>query len=156
MQVPFLTPLTPDQIANAGVPGRWSFGYSDIVRFSEIDALNHVNNGAYVGWFETARVRYFRAWGLKNDDAADPQTVVRQQSIDYLSPLFVNAPYIIATRTVAYRRTSFTMEYVCYADGVKATGSSVMVTLENDGVTKRVLPGDLLSKFQEIDGAAKA
>lgn len=152
MDLPFLTPLTSDQISRAGVPGRWSFGYADQVRFAELDALNHVNNVAYLSWFETARVRYFQAWGLSEYRPHDPQIVVRAQTAEYLSPMLRETPYIIATRTIAYRRTSFTMEYICFAQGVKATGTSVLVTLEHDGVTKRVLPDDLLSKFRDIDG----
>ena len=152
MTLPFLTSLSPDQIAAHGVPGRWSFGYADQVRFAELDALNHVNNVAYLTWFETIRVRYVQDWGLTNYTDQDPMIVVRAQSAEYLSPLLKNQTYILAARTSAVRRTSFTMDYMCYANGIKATGQCVVVTLERDGKTKRVLPDDLLSKFREIDG----
>lgn len=57
--LPFLTPLSPEQLRAAGVPDGWSFGMADIVRFHELDALNHVNNVAYFRWFETLRIPYF-------------------------------------------------------------------------------------------------
>lgn len=37
---------------------------ADRVRFSELDALNHVNNAVYMSWFERLRVRYTQDWGV--------------------------------------------------------------------------------------------
>ena len=156
MKTPFLTPLSADQIAQAGVPGTWSYGYADQVRFSEIDALNHVNNVAYLVWFEMARVQYFQTFGLTKYRDDDPQFVVRAQSADYRAAMYMNTAYIIATRTVSFRRTSFTMEYVCYADGIRASGQSVIVSLEPDGSAKRPLPDAVLAQFREIDLATEA
>ncbi len=153
MTLPYLTPLTPDQIAEAGVPGRWCMGLRDKVRFSEIDRLNHVNNVAYLRWFEVLRVRYFMAYGMTRYRADDPQVVMRAQSADYLAPLHMDDDYIVACRTSSYGRTSFTLDYICYADKVAVTGQSVIVMVDPDGKTKRALPNDLVSRFQEIDGA---
>lgn len=157
MSLPFVTPLSPEQIAQAGLPGHWSFGYADKVRFNELDLLNHVNNLSYLAWFETVRVRFVRSRGLIHGREDVPQIVIRAQSIEYLSPVLAETTYIMATRATAYRRTSFTLEYMCFAENeVKATGSSVVVTLHSDGSGKCPLPDDLVSSFQEIDKATKA
>ena len=156
MTLPFVTPLTADQIAKAGVPGRWTAGYRDQVRFSEIDRLNHVNNIAYLRWFEVLRVRCFVDWGLTRYREDDPQIVLRAQTASYLAPMHMGDAYIVACRTTAYRTTSFTMDYVCHAGEVKVTGSSVLVLLEPDGRTKRPLPNDLVSIFRDRDGATSA
>ncbi len=155
MPLPYLTPLSPDQIAQSGVPGRWSYGLRDRVRFAEIDQLNHVNNVAYLQWFEMIRVRYFVEWGMTSYGPGDPQVVMRAQTAEYLAPMHLGDDYLVACRTASFRRTSFTMEYVCFSDGVKVTGQSVIVMVEPDGKTKHLLPDDLLSRFREIDGAAK-
>ncbi len=156
MQVPFVTPLGRAEIAAAGVPGDWVYGYADRVRFAEIDRLNHVNNLAYLQWFEVLRVRYFVAMGLTKYRDDDPQIVMRDQTATYLAPMFQDEDYIVACRVSAYRNTSFTIDYVCFSDGrAKVTGQSVIVLLEPDGKTKRMLPDDIVSRFQNVDGASK-
>ena len=85
MQVPFVTPLGRAEIAAAGVPGDWVYGYADRVRFAEIDRLNHVNNLAYLQWFEVLRVRYFVAMGLTKYLDDDPQIVHGRVSRDLVS-----------------------------------------------------------------------
>lgn len=155
MDLPFLTPIAPDQIADAGVPGRWSYGVRDRVRFAEIDQLNHVNNVAYLQWFEMIRVRYFVEWGMTRYGPGDPQVVMRAQTAEYLAPMHLNQDYLVACRTINYRNTSFTIEYICFSEGVKVTGQSVIVMVEPDGKTKRLLPDDLVSRFRDIDGATK-
>ena len=52
--------LFRDRIAEAGVPDDWALGYRDFVRFSDVDAFQHVNNAAYLRWFETIRTLYLR------------------------------------------------------------------------------------------------
>ncbi len=156
MNLPFLTPLAPDQIAGAGVPGRWSYGVRDRVRFAEIDQLNHVNNVAYLQWFEMIRVRYFVEWGMTRYGPGDPQVVMRAQTAEYLAPMHLGDDYLVACRTINYRNTSFTIEYVCFSEGVKVTGQSVIVMVEPDGKTKRLLPDDLVSRFRDFDGATRA
>jgi len=157
MQLPYLTPLTPEQIAGAGVPGRWTYGMADRVRFAELDALNHVNNVAYLQWLEVLRVRYFVDWGMTRYRADDPQLVVRSQTAEYLAPLLRDADYIVTCRTTEYRRTSFTLDYVVFSDGaVKLTASTVIVMVEPDGATKRALPDTVIERFRDVDGATRA
>jgi hypothetical protein len=64
MDLPYVSPLGQSQLAAAGLEGHWVLGHRDKVRFSEIDQLNHVNNVAYLRWFEVLRVRYFVMWGM--------------------------------------------------------------------------------------------
>ena len=46
--------LDKPALEKLGITG-WSFGMRDRVRFSELDPLNHVNNAAYLSWFETVQ-----------------------------------------------------------------------------------------------------
>ena len=43
MALPYITPLTPVELREAGIPEPWAFGLQDRVRFNEIDMLGHVN-----------------------------------------------------------------------------------------------------------------
>lgn len=154
--LPYLTPLDASDLRKAGVEGPWVFGYRDRVRFSEIDALNHVNNTAYLRWFEIARVRYFVAWGMTQYAPNDPQLVMKSQSAGYHAPMFLDEDYLIVCRTRSFRNTSFLMEYACISNGLRATGDAVLVMLEPDGKTKRALPDSLKHRFVEVDRATPA
>jgi len=59
--IPFLTPLDVAQLRASHIPEPWSYGIADRVRFGEIDVLGHVNNAAYLRWFENLRIQYLRA-----------------------------------------------------------------------------------------------
>ena len=136
----YLKTLDAEALSHVGIEG-WAYGYADRVRFYELDALNHVNNTAYLRWFETIRVGYLQDYGFTNytHGEDDPQLVVRAQTADYLAPMFQNNSYILTARTSLLKPSSFIMEYAVYVDGTqRCTGSAVMVSLQTDGKTRRL------------------
>ena len=38
--------------------GDWPFSFTDEVRFADLDAMGHLNNVAFLAFFESARVAY--------------------------------------------------------------------------------------------------
>ncbi len=154
--IPFLTPLDQDTLAKAGVTGGWAYGIADKVRFYELDALNHVNNVAYLRWFETLRIPYFRDYRLSGYGPDDPQVVIKTNTATYHAPLFLNDTYIVTGRTVSFRDSSFRMEYGVFSGGLKTTGEALLVCLQQDGRTKRALPDAAVRSFVERDGAVRA
>ena len=156
MPLPYLTPLDADTQRAHGIAAPWPLAIADRVRFSELDPLNHVNNAAYVSWFEGIRVRYFHEWDISHYRAGDPRLVIRRAEVDYLREMRMGEDYILAARTVSFRNTSFTMEYALWAGDLRATGSAVVVMLEPDGSGKRPLPEALRQRFAEVDGAHPA
>ena len=156
MPLPFITPLTPENLRQAGIPAPWAFGLQDQVRFGELDALAHVNNGAYLGWFENFRIHYFREYGVDEYRGVFPRIVLRQIGLEFLSEVRLHDIYIVTGRTVSFRRTSWAMEYAVWVDGVMTTkGSAVLVNLDQNGA-KSALPPAWTAKFVERDGAVQA
>lgn len=158
MTLPLLQPLSEDALRAAGVPAPFAFGQADRVRFRELDVLDHVNNAVYLGWFETFRIAYLRAYGL--GDYASPRTrpnvILRQVSLTYHRPLHLDQVYVVAGRTRAFRRTSWTMEYQVHAGGVHATSAeAVIVLMEPDFATRRPLPEAYVRAFVDRDGAVR-
>ncbi|MEO1677097.1 MAG: thioesterase family protein [Pseudomonadota bacterium] len=154
--LPFLAPLDAAALRAAGLPAEWTFGMRDQVRYSEIDALNHANNTAYLRWFEAIRVHYIQARGITTYDLGAPQTVVKRVTADYHAPMFLDEPYIVAARTLSFRRTSFVMRYAVFAPEIRAEGEAIVVMMEPDGRTKRPLDDAVRARLAELDGAEDA
>lgn len=134
----------------------WPFGMKDMVRFSELDPLNHVNNAAYLSWFETARIGYIMEYGLTGmtHTDADPQIVVRRQVVDYLKPILFGETYVVAMRTTRVKPSSLTMEYgVFVGTEVRATGETVIVSLTQDGRARQTWKAEAIAKMMDRDGA---
>ena len=156
MTLPLLTPLDIPTLRAQGVPEPFAFGQADRVRFHELDVLDHVNNATYLSWFETMRIAYLRAYGISDyaDAEGRPVLVLKSVAVDYHRPLHLEDVYIVAGRTKAYRRTSWSMEYQVWSEGAHcATGSAVIVLMENDFVTRKALPEAYRSAFETRDGA---
>ena len=150
---PFLTPLPLETLRAAGVPAPFRFGMADRVRFGELDVLGHVNNAAYLAWFENFRIHYFRDYGVADYSGAPPRIVLRSVGLEFLSEVLLNQTYIVTGRTVSYRTTSFAMEYGVWINGRLTTkGSAVIVNLDHSG-NKQPLPPKWIEGFQKIDGA---
>ncbi len=151
---PYLTPLPPDALRAAGIPAPWAFGQADRVRFYELDALGHVNNTAYLRWFETTRVAWFAEYGISHYRPEDPTFVVRAITCEYRAPMFLNDPYIITARCSGFRTTSFTKEYAVWSGGeIKVAGTAVIVMTDAPGTTKLPLPEEMRAVLVARDGA---
>ena len=155
---PLLTPLPVETLRAQGVPAPFVFGQADRVRFRELDVLDHVNNAVYLGWFESFRIAYLRAYGLGDytDAASRPALVLKQVSVTYHRPLHLEDVYIVTGRTATYRRTSWTMEYRVYSGGAHCTtGHAVICLMAPDFRTRRPLPDDYVALFEARDGAVR-
>jgi len=152
-----LTPLDRTELSAEGLDG-YAYGYRDRVRFYEIDALNHVNNVVFLRWFETVRVAYVQDYGFSNyNNDIDPMLVVRRVTADYLAPVFQNEVYTIGARTTLIKSSSFFMEYALAAGGqIRATGEAVVISLEQDGKTRRAHYETARKKVVDQDGAKTA
>ncbi|MEL6643435.1 MAG: thioesterase family protein [Pseudomonadota bacterium] len=150
----YIHPLPIAQLRDLGIPEPWSFGVADRVRFYELDALNHVNNTAYLRWFETTRVRWLADYGISHYRAEDTTLVVRQIVCDYLAPLYLNEDYVITARCVSFRNTSFQKEYAVWSGGqIKAQASTVIVMTDDTGSTKMPIPEAVRATLRDRDQA---
>jgi acyl-CoA thioester hydrolase len=68
------------------------------VRFSDLDAMGHVNNVRFLTYFEEGRVAWFRdCMGLAPESFAYP-VVVGRMEIDYLAPISFGSELSLGTR----------------------------------------------------------
>ncbi|MGB3243950.1 MAG: acyl-CoA thioesterase [Sulfitobacter sp.] len=155
MTLPYHTPLSVPQQSGAGIKPTQPLAMADQVRFSELDALNHVNNAVYMEWFERLRIRYVQDWGLSQfDSALDPRIVIRSGTIHYRQEMRMDEDYIATCGCTAYRNTSFTLCQQLWAGGtLRATFDCVMVLLLPDGTGRYQIPSAVRSRFGATDRA---
>ncbi len=157
MDLRFLTPLTADEQLAQGLDQPKPLALADRVRFSELDILRHVNNKAYLGWFETARVSYFDGLCAKHFAGMPaPRSVLRNANVHYMREMVLDEPYITTARCLSFRNTSYVMEQQIWSDGLRATLEAVMVLRSPDGAAGYPLPQALKQQFVTLDGASPA
>ncbi len=154
--LPYHTPLDAPALRALGIPEPWGFGLADRVRFGELDALGHVNHTAYLRWFESFRLPYLAARHVTDYGPTSPRLVLRSVAAQYHAEMFDSTDYVIAGRTVRYRRTSFTMEAAIYSlpeAKLHCTAEAVVVLLNRNGEGRFPIPQDGIAAFTELDGA---
>ncbi len=108
------------------------------LRWSDEDALGHVNNARIVTLMEEARLR----WTLpRGKSGRFPHgTVVASLRLDYLRPLYYQPTMIIQLSVVRIGTKSFSLRHVGIQDGQRVfDGTTVMVPLAEDGLSSRAL-----------------
>lgn len=157
MEIKYLTPLSPEEQLAQGLDQAKPLALADRVRFSELDILHHVNNKAYLGWFETARVRYFDMYCAPYfEGMAPPRNVLRNANVHYMQEMVLDEPYITTSRVIGFRNTSYVMEQQIWSGTLRATLEAVMVLRTPDGSAGYPLPASLKQHFISQDGAGPA
>jgi acyl-CoA thioester hydrolase len=156
MELRYLTPLSPAEQMAAGLDEAQPLALADRVRYGELDVLNHVNNKAYMDWFETLRTEhFFRLCTPFYARMPQPRTVLRNAEIHYVSEMVAGQSYIATARVSAFRNTSYTIEQMIWSDGLRARMVGVMVMLNPDGSGKYALPDGLKRYFEQTEGATQ-
>jgi acyl-CoA thioester hydrolase len=81
------------------------------VRFSDLDALGHVNNAVYFTYFEIARIGYLRTVSGRRVVLRDIALVIVDAACHYISPALLDEILHVDVRVSHMRRSSFAFEY---------------------------------------------
>ncbi|MFL4473343.1 acyl-CoA thioesterase [Paeniglutamicibacter sp. MACA_103] len=122
------------------------------LRWSDEDALGHVNNARIVTLMEEARLRWTQPRGKAGRFPFG--TVVASLQLDYLRPLYYQPTMTIQLSVVRIGTKSFSLRHVGFQDGAPVfDGTTVMVPLAEDGLSSRPL-SDLERSW--LEGAVAA
>ncbi|MEJ2368465.1 MAG: thioesterase family protein [Acidobacteriota bacterium] len=115
-------------------------------RFSDVDAMGHVNNAVLVTYFEMGRVDFFaEVLGAATLDGID--FIMAHIEVDYLRPVLLGESLRLGVRIPSVGRTSFVFEYLLEADGEPAvSGRSVQVFFDYETRVKKTVP----AAFKEL------
>jgi acyl-CoA thioester hydrolase len=106
-------------------PDGYRFWAAEHVRFADLDMLGHVNNKAYATYYETARVAYMAAKGLK-DGLSIGMALVRLE-IDYRKEIRFPATLRLGVRLLRLGRSSISVACAIFDGDVCASTSLAIV-----------------------------
>ena len=126
------------------------------VRFSDMDSLGHVNNAAYISYFEEGRVHYFRKlFDLPREDTSTLGLIVLDMHCTYKSPAFYGEILRVYTKVNWLKNKSFEMSYLIIDTDTGRTvaeGSSVLVAYDYSTRTTMEIADNVRSKLSEFEG----
>lgn len=82
------------------------------IRFSDLDAMKHVNNATYLTFLEEARIKYFNDLFNKKESDLDYQAVVGRIEIDYLYPIVLGDNVEVFTRISKIGNKSLDVQHI--------------------------------------------
>jgi len=103
------------------------------IRFSDIDAMNHLNNAVYLSYYEIARIRYFNSVLQSEWDDKYFGLILAKSEVNYKMPVFFTDTIEVYVRCSHIGNKSFVVEYEMVkvlTNGEKqiaSTGSTVLV-----------------------------
>ncbi len=105
------------------------------VRFSDLDAMGHVNNAKYLTYLEEARIEYLNNLLSLNKDNLKYQAVIAKIDINYIKQIRLGDKLEIYSRI--------------YNLGTKSFDFEILIVINNDG--KKEIASSSLSKMVGFD-----
>ena len=101
-------------------------------RFSETDALGHINNNVYSVWFEVARRDIFKAFN-PNFSIDKLDLIMAHISCDFLNEVFYGKDVVIKTAISKIGNSSFDVTQALYQENKLCTlGKAVVVHYDHN------------------------
>ncbi len=126
------------------------------VRFSDLDAMRHVNNARYLTYIEEARIAYFNEIFKRERSSLDYSAIVARIEIDYLQPINLGDKVEIYTRVSKFGNKSSDMENLIMIErGGKqfaaATAVTKLVAYDYEKLQSIQIPEDVKRKIEEFE-----
>ena len=129
------------------------FVHVDRVRFGDLDAMRHLNNVAFLQFFESARIAFVDQLIPEHDPTApdDFGLIFAECHINYRAPAFYPEEIRTEVRPMRLRRSSFRIAFRMEAarDGrLLAEGWGAMVGFDYAAAASRPLPDRLAAALR--------
>jgi acyl-CoA thioester hydrolase len=126
------------------------------VRFSDLDAMRHVNNATYLSYLEEARIAYFKDVLEKPKNGLDFEAVVARIEINYHQPIILGDEIEVVTRVSKMGSKSSDVEHLILVerDGDKVIAASALTKLVSYNYEKQysfATPDRIKKKIEEFE-----
>lgn len=135
------------------------------VRYQDLDPYGHVNNAVHLGFFESARVAYWRELAhrrgigeLEAGDFPGIRYVIAEANVRYKAPIFLEDELHAAASIRTITNRSYTMDFELrtgesFEEGtLVAEGSMAHVFYDTDSNEVQPRPDWFLSTVAELEG----
>jgi acyl-CoA thioester hydrolase len=124
------------------------------IRFSDIDAVGHVNNAVYLTYFEEARLKYWRE--AINWNIAENGVIVGRSEVNYLKPILLTDEIICYVRTTRIGNSSFDIMHVLVkitpnGQEICTTGKTVCISYDYSANKSIPIPANERRQMIEFD-----
>ena len=126
------------------------------IRFSDLDAMRHVNNATYLSYLEEARIAYFKdVLNLPKNDL-DFGAVVARIEMDYLQPLILGEEIEVLTRVSRLGNKSSDVENLILVERkgekiIAAAALTKLVSYDYDKLISVTTPDSIKKKIEEFE-----
>lgn len=102
------------------------------LRFNDFDLGGHVHNAAYLHYFETARIGFFKTELGENWDWRKDGLILKKNTIEYHVPIFIEDQIQVEVECSHVGSKSFTLTYAVKnnKNQLMAQGASLVVTFD--------------------------
>jgi len=124
------------------------------IRFSDIDAVGHVNNAIYLTYFENARFDYWR--DVLNWNFSENGIIVARTEVNYLKPVLLHDKLICYVRVVRIGNSSFDVMQVLAkvtekGEEICTTGKTVCISYDYTANKSVKIPSHARNRMIEHD-----
>lgn len=118
-------------------------------RFSDTDALGHINNAMVSIWFEGARDPIFRLF-MPELDIATWRLILAKVEITFHAQMFYAKDIEVKSYVGRIGNSSFDVYQELWQEGVKkASGTAVMVHFHNATSKSELIPDDIREQLSQ-------
>ena len=123
----------------------WSLTLSP--RFSDTDALGHINNTVLPVWFEDARTPIFRLF-TPDLNPKDWHLIIAKIEVEFVGELFYGKDIEIRTSLTKLGNSSMIIAHEAWQEGrLGARGSTVMVHFDHAAKKSVAIPDDIRAQL---------
>ncbi len=128
------------------------------LRFSDTDAMGHVNHARFATLFEDARIGLLRSIASGDQDLPTNGMILARLEIDYVRPLVLDdEPVSVFARVMRIGTSSFSIDYSLEQRGaICARGLSVLVAYDYAAARSRPLTAAERDQLEAAREAAPA
>ena len=131
----------------------WPFVHCDRVRYADVDTMRHLNNVAFVRFFESARIAFMHSL-FPEHDPTDPEqfpVVLAEVHVAYRAPAYFGEAVRTSVRPSQLERSSFRTEFrMAVGDRLIAEGYGVYVGYDYEAERARPLPERIVDRVSPL------
>lgn len=118
-------------------------------RFSETDALGHVNNTVLPVWFEDSRTPIFELF-CPGMDTNDWHLIIAKIDVEFLSEIYFGKSVKVRTFMTKIGNSSMVVGHEAWQEGkLAAKGSAVMVHFDHENKSSKPIAEDTRAILQQ-------